>query len=84
MSRWRSREALEAGKVQGAGGDLAYRCVKRATELAALRATYRLVATAPLNKEALHWQAQLSKYTELLMTLTHSRDYAMVLYTDVQ
>ncbi len=38
----------------GAGGDLAYRCVKRATEL--VRGDVRAIATAPLNKEALHWR----------------------------
>lgn len=46
-------EALEAGKVQAQAGDLAYRCVKRATELA-LRGDVQAIATAPLNKEALH------------------------------
>lgn len=52
-------EALEAGKVQAQAGDLAYRCVKRATELA-LRGDVQAIATAPLNKEALHGGAQLS------------------------
>lgn len=52
-------EALEAGKVQAQAGDLAYRCVKRATELA-LRGDVQAIATAPLNKEALHRWAQLS------------------------
>ncbi len=75
-------EALEAGKVQAQAGDLAYRCVKRATELA-LRGDVQAIATAPLNKEALHLAGHnYPGHTELLATLTHSRDYAMVLYTD--
>ncbi|EGR8108156.1 4-hydroxythreonine-4-phosphate dehydrogenase PdxA [Salmonella enterica] len=41
------------------------------------------IATAPLNKEALHLAGHnYPGHTELLATLTHSRDYAMVLYTD--
>ncbi|EGA9156875.1 D-threonate 4-phosphate dehydrogenase [Salmonella enterica subsp. enterica serovar Kirkee] len=75
-------EALEAGKVQAQAGDLAYRCVKRATELA-LRGDVQAIATAPLNKEALHLAGHnYPGHTELFATLTHSRDYAMVLYTD--
>lgn len=74
--------ALQAGKVQAQAGDLAYRCVKRATELA-LAGEVQGIATAPLNKEALHLAGHMYPgHTELLATLTHSRDYAMVLYTD--
>ncbi|QHA89933.1 D-threonate 4-phosphate dehydrogenase [Serratia rhizosphaerae] len=74
--------ALEAGKVQAQAGDLAYRCVKRATELA-IAGDVQAIATAPLNKEALHLAGHMYPgHTELLATLTHSRDYAMVLYTD--
>lgn len=75
-------DALTPGKVQAAAGDLAYRCVKRATELA-MAGEVHAIATAPLNKEALHLAGHLYPgHTELLATLTHSRDYAMVLYTD--
>ncbi|EJJ4223168.1 D-threonate 4-phosphate dehydrogenase [Salmonella enterica] len=75
-------EGLKAGKVQAQAGDLAYRCVKRATELA-LQGDVQAIATAPLNKEALHLAGHnYPGHTELLATLTHSRDYAMVLYTD--
>ncbi|WP_312665972.1 4-hydroxythreonine-4-phosphate dehydrogenase PdxA, partial [Pantoea sp. CTOTU49201] len=45
--------ALQPGVVQKAAGDLAWRCVKRATELA-LAGEVQAIATAPLNKEALH------------------------------
>lgn len=75
-------EALVPGKVQAQAGDLAYRCVKRATELA-MKGDVHAIATAPLNKEALHLGGHnFPGHTELLAMLTESRDYAMVLYTD--
>jgi len=75
-------DALIPGKVQPEAGDLAYRCVKRATEMA-MAGEVQAIATAPLNKEALHLAGHLYPgHTELLATLTESRDYAMVLYTD--
>lgn len=75
-------EALQPGVVQAAAGDLAYRCVKRATELA-MAGEVKAIATAPLNKEALHLAGHLYPgHTELLAHLTNSKDYAMVLYTD--
>ncbi|MEC5317348.1 D-threonate 4-phosphate dehydrogenase [Brenneria populi subsp. brevivirga] len=75
-------EALTPGKVQAQAGDLAYRCIKRATELA-LAGEVKAIATAPLNKEALHSAGHMYPgHTELLAKLTNSRDYAMVLYTD--
>lgn len=75
-------EALVAGKIQVQAGDLAYRCVKKATELA-LAGEVHAIATAPLNKEALHLAGHYYPgHTELLATLTHSKDFAMVLYTD--
>ncbi len=78
----RDPAALTPGVVQPQAGDLAYRCVKRATELA-MAGDVQAIATAPLNKEALHAAGHIYPgHTELLATLTHSRDYAMVLYTD--
>lgn len=75
-------EGLEPGKIQSQAGDLAYRCVKRATELAMDGQVYA-IATAPLNKEALHLAGHnYPGHTELLAQLTDSKDYAMVLYTD--
>lgn len=74
--------ALQPGIVQAQAGDLAYRCIKRATALA-LAGEVHAIATAPLNKEALHCAGHLYPgHTELLAKLTNSRDYAMVLYTD--
>lgn len=75
-------QALQPGKVQAQAGDLAYRCVRRATELA-MAGEVHAIATAPLNKEALHSAGHLYPgHTELLAQLTNSKDYAMVLYTD--
>lgn len=73
---------LVPGKVQAEAGDLAYRCVKKASELAMAGEVFA-IATAPLNKEALHTAGHIYPgHTELLAELTHSSDYAMVLYTD--
>ncbi|MFJ5449241.1 D-threonate 4-phosphate dehydrogenase [Pectobacterium carotovorum] len=75
-------QALKPGAVQSQAGDLAYRCIKKATELA-MAGEVHAIATAPLNKEALHSAGHLYPgHTELLAKLTNSRDYAMVLYTD--
>lgn len=75
-------EGLRAGKVQAQAGDLAYRCIKRATELAMAGEVFA-IATAPLNKEALHLGGHnFPGHTEMLAHLTQTKDYAMVLYTD--
>ncbi|MFS2223065.1 D-threonate 4-phosphate dehydrogenase [Pantoea sp. B65] len=75
-------QVLKPGLVQAAAGDLAYRCVKRATELA-MAGEVHAIATAPLNKEALHLAGHIYPgHTELLAKLTNSKDYAMVLYTE--
>lgn len=75
-------EALKPGMVQAAAGDLAYRCIAKATALA-MAGDVQGIATAPLNKEALHLAGHLYPgHTELLAKLTGSRDFAMVLYTD--
>lgn len=77
-----SPDTLVPGKLQKQAGDLAYRCIKRATELA-LEGKFSAIATAPLNKEALHSAGHLYPgHTELLAELTNSKDFAMVLYTD--
>lgn len=75
-------DALMPGVVQAAAGDLAYRCIKRATVLA-LAGDVKAIATAPLNKEALHLGGHnYPGHTELLAHLTGSKEFAMVLYTD--
>ncbi|WP_421211967.1 D-threonate 4-phosphate dehydrogenase [Aeromonas enteropelogenes] len=75
-------EALQPGIVQALAGDLAFRCVRRAAELA-MAGEVKAIATAPLNKEALHLAGHhYPGHTELLAQLTDSQDYAMVLYTN--
>ncbi|MCX8738249.1 4-hydroxythreonine-4-phosphate dehydrogenase PdxA [Gilliamella sp. B2824] len=75
-------DTLKPGIIQPQAGDLAYRCVKKATELA-LNGEVSSIATAPLNKEALHSAGHMYPgHTELLAKLTDSKDVAMVLYTD--
>lgn len=75
-------QALVPGVVQVQAGDLAYRCIKKATTLA-MAGMVQAIATAPLNKEAMHSAGHIYPgHTELLAKLTNSRDYAMVLYTD--
>ncbi|GHB46666.1 4-hydroxythreonine-4-phosphate dehydrogenase 2 [Pseudovibrio japonicus] len=73
---------LQFGKVQAQCGDAAYRCIEKATHFA-LKKQISAIATAPLNKEALHLAGHMyAGHTELLAELTNTRDYAMLLYTD--
>jgi len=75
-------DQFEVGKIQAQAGDLAYRCIEKATKLA-LSGDIKAVATAPLNKEALFSAGHnYPGHTELLAKLTNTKDYAMVLYTD--
>lgn len=75
-------QGLRAGEVQAQAGDLAYCCIKRATELAMAGEVFA-IATAPLNKEALHLAGHnFPGHTEMLAHLTQTKDFAMVLYTD--
>ncbi|MGY0615425.1 4-hydroxythreonine-4-phosphate dehydrogenase PdxA [Vibrio sp. FJH11] len=74
--------SFKIGTVQAQAGDLAYRCIEVATSLA-LNGEISAIATAPLNKEALHLAGHhYPGHTELLAKLTDTKDYAMVLYTD--
>lgn len=75
-------QGLRPGEVQAQAGDLAFRCIRRATALA-LEGAVAAIATAPLNKEALHLAGHAYPgHTELLAYLTQTTDYAMVLYTE--
>lgn len=77
-----SPNSLVYGKVQPQAGDGAYRCIKKAAQYA-LEGQISSIATAPLNKEALHAGGHLYPgHTELLAELTGTGNYAMVLYTD--
>lgn len=75
-------QVLRPGEVRAQAGDLAFRCIRRATALA-LEGAVAAIATAPLNKEALHLAGHAYPgHTELLAHLTQTTDYAMVLYTE--
>ena len=75
-------QGLRPGEVQAQAGDLAFRCIRRATALA-LEGAVAAIATAPLNKEELHLAGHAYPgHTELLAHLTQTTDYAMVLYTE--
>lgn len=75
-------ESLVMGKVQAQAGAGAYHCIEKATQFA-LRGEIVAIATAPLNKEALHQGGyHYAGHTELLAELTNTQDFAMVLYTD--
>jgi 4-hydroxythreonine-4-phosphate dehydrogenase len=73
---------LPYGEVDPRGGGAAYEYVRRAVELA-LAGDVHAVATAPLNKEAMHRAGhRYPGHTELLAELTGTSDYAMMLVTD--
>ena len=73
---------LPFGELDERAGDAAYRYVERATELASA-GRVAVVATAPLNKEAMHMAGhKYPGHTEILADLTGTKDYAMMLVTD--
>lgn len=70
---------LPFGRLDARAGDAAFRYVRRATQLA-LDGEVGAVATAPLNKEAMHLGGhRYPGHTEILAELTGTRDYAMML-----
>ena len=73
---------LPFGVVDARGGEGAFRYLERAVELA-LADEVHAVATAPLNKEAMHLAGfEYPGHTEILAELTGVRDYAMMLVAD--
>jgi 4-hydroxythreonine-4-phosphate dehydrogenase len=73
---------LPFGALDERAGDAAYRYVRRAVELA-LSDDVHAIATAPLNKEAMHRAGhRYPGHTELLAELCDVRDYAMMLVTE--
>src|SRR5215213_4092314 len=75
-------EDLPFGVLDARAGDAAFRYVERATELASARRV-GAIATAPLNKEAMHLAGhKYPGHTEILASLTGTEDYAMMLVTD--
>ena len=73
---------LSFGELDARAGDAAFRYLKRATELASA-GRVGAIATAPLNKEAMHLAGhRYPGHTEILAELTGTEDYAMMLVTD--
>ena len=71
---------LQTGKVNAASGSAAFESLKRAIELAN-EGAIDAIATAPLNKEAIHMAGHhYAGHTEILAELTNTDDYAMLLY----
>ncbi|CAA9434145.1 MAG: 4-hydroxythreonine-4-phosphate dehydrogenase [uncultured Rubrobacteraceae bacterium] len=75
-------EDLPFGELDARAGDAAFRYVERATGLAS-SGRVAAIATAPLNKEAMHLAGHgYPGHTEILADLTGTRNYAMMLVTD--
>ena len=75
-------EDLPFGELDACAGAAAFGYVHRATELA-LEGSVGAVATAPLNKEAMHMGGyEYPGHTEILAELTGTKDFAMMLQTE--
>ena len=73
---------LQPGKVQAIAGDAAFKYLTKGIEMA-LAGEIDGIATAPLNKEALHLAGHLYPgHTEILAHYTGTKDYAMLLYDE--
>jgi 4-phospho-D-threonate 3-dehydrogenase / 4-phospho-D-erythronate 3-dehydrogenase len=71
---------FKPGSVQAISGNTAYECIRKAVELAKNR-DIDAIATGPLNKEAIHLAGhKYPGHTEILASLTDTKDYAMLLY----
>jgi len=71
---------LHPGIVQAISGNAAFECIRKAVEMAKNK-EIDAIATAPLNKEALHLAGhKYPGHTEILASLTDTMDYAMLLY----
>ena len=74
-------EDLPFGELDARAGDAAFRYIERAIALASA-GRVAAVATAPLNKEAMHLAGhRYPGHTEILAELTGTEDYAMMLVT---
>ena len=75
-------EDLPFGVLDARAGDAAFRYLQRAIQLANA-GRVAAIATAPLNKEAMHLAGhKYPGHTEILAELTGTKDYAMMLVTD--
>ncbi len=73
---------LPFGELDERAGDAAFLYVEKAIELASA-GRVAAIATAPLNKEAMHLAGhKYPGHTEILARLTGTKDYAMMLVTD--
>jgi 4-hydroxythreonine-4-phosphate dehydrogenase len=73
---------LPFGELDARAGEAAFRYLERATKLASA-GRVGAVATAPLNKEAMHLAGhKYPGHTEILAHLTNTEDYAMMLVTE--
>lgn len=71
---------LHPGQVQAMSGNAAFECIRKAVEMAKNK-EIDAIATAPLNKEALHLAGhKYPGHTEILASLTKTSDYAMLLH----
>lgn len=71
---------LQTGKMNAASGSAAFESLKKAIILAKNK-DIDAIATAPLNKEAIHLAGHhYAGHTEILAELTNTDDYAMLLY----
>ena len=70
------------GKISAEAGELAFRAVKMAAELA-LKGMVDGIVTGPINKEAINMAGHhFSGHTEILAHFTHTTKYAMMLADD--
>jgi 4-hydroxythreonine-4-phosphate dehydrogenase len=75
-------EDLPFGVLDAQAGDAAFSYLQKATQLAKA-GRVAAIATAPLNKEAMHLAGHnYPGHTEILAELTETEDYAMMLVTD--
>ena len=73
-------ENLQRGIVNAVSGNAAFQYLKKAIELVR-NMEIDAIATAPLNKEALHLAGHAYPgHTEILAALTDTKDYAMLLH----
>jgi 4-hydroxythreonine-4-phosphate dehydrogenase len=73
---------LPFGQLDARAGDAAFRYLQRATQLASA-GRVGAIATAPLNKEAMHLAGHhYPGHTEILAELTATKAYAMMLVTE--
>ncbi len=73
------QDMIPDGQISKAGGEASYRYIVRAVDLA-LRKKIKVIVTAPINKEALHFAGhKFDGHTELLAYLTGAKESFMLL-----